>query len=317
MIGAPKRTCGAQSNQRPFPHVCVFRSRNIRKNIRVTKNVLENRDDVSWGPNNTFRFPKFGGTGAVWRECAARLPQEKMKLSNGVQSIQAKAKKLTLADGSSHDYEYLISTMPLDKLVACSDLKDELSEATSKLAFSSSHIIGIGLKGQPTEEIRPKCWMYFPEDNCPFYRVTVFSNYSPNNVPEPGKTWSLMCEVSESSKKPVDVNQVVEDSIQGALNTKLINDRDDILNTWHIRLNHGYPTPSVSRDEGLSVLLPELMKHNIYSRGRFGAWKYEVSNQDHSLMQGVEAVEHIVAGTPELTVWYPNLVNDRGFKNRR
>jgi len=46
--------------------------------------------------------------------------------------------------------------------------------------------------------------MYFPEDNCPFYRVTVFSNYSPNNVPDIKTHWSLMAEVSESPHKPVD-----------------------------------------------------------------------------------------------------------------
>ena len=32
--------------------------------------------------------------------------------------------------------------------------------------------------------IGDKCWLYFPEDDCPFYRATVFSNYSPYNCPQ-------------------------------------------------------------------------------------------------------------------------------------
>jgi hypothetical protein len=47
----------------------------------------------------------------------------------------------------------------------------------------------------------------------------------------------------------------------------------------------------------------------VYSRGRFGAWKYEVSNQDHSLMQGVECVNHLLRGEEELTVRKPETVN--------
>lgn len=73
-----------------------------------------------------------------------------------------------------------------------------------------------------------KCWLYYPEDNCPFYRATVFSNYADSNCPaastclptlcradgsspegttgssSAGPYWSLMFEVSESSCKLVD-----------------------------------------------------------------------------------------------------------------
>ena len=31
----------------------------------------------------------------------------------------------------------------------------------------------------------------------------------------------------------------------------------------------------------------------ILSRGRFGSWKYDIGNQDHSLMQGVEWVAQL------------------------
>jgi hypothetical protein len=34
---------------------------------RVLKNVILELDDVSWGPNNTFRFPRNGGTGEIFR----------------------------------------------------------------------------------------------------------------------------------------------------------------------------------------------------------------------------------------------------------
>jgi len=48
------------------------------------------------------------------------------------------------------------------------------------------------------------------------------------------------------------------------------------------------------------VLQPALLENGIYSRGRFGAWRYEIGNMDHSVLMGVEAVNHIVAGEKEL-----------------
>ena len=44
---------------------------------------------------------------------------------------------------------------------------------------------------------------------------------------------------------------------------------------------------------------------------RFGSYKYEVANQDHSLMLGVECVDNILFGSQELTLDYPNIVNPR------
>ena len=35
----------------------------------------------------------------------------------------------------------------------------------------------------------------------------------------------------------------------------------------------------------------------IWSRGRFGSYKYEVGNQDHSLMLGVECADNVLFGS--------------------
>lgn len=37
--------------------------------------------------------------------------------------------------------------------------------------------------------------------------------------------------------------------------------------------------------------------------------QYEVGNQDHSLMLGVEAADNILFGTKELTLNHPDIVN--------
>lgn len=180
--------------------------------------------------------------------------------------------------------------------------------------------------------------LYFPEDNCPFYRATIFSNYSPYNQPQSdaklptlyladgtktsseakeGPYWSIMLEVSQSSMKPVDVENLLKDSIQGLINTEMIKPEDEIVSTYHRAFDHGYPTPSLEREGVLQELLPKLQDMGIYSRGRFGSWRYEVGNQDHSFMLGVEAVDHIVNGAVELTLNYPDFVNTRKNTERR
>jgi hypothetical protein len=126
-----------------------------------------------------------------------------------------------------------------------------------------------------------------------------------------------MLEISESSKKPVDQANILRDSIQGLINTQMIKPEDEIVSTYHRRFDHGYPTPSLEREGVLKQLLPKLQARDIYSRGRFGSWRYEVGNQDHSFMLGVEAVDHIVNGAVELTLNYPDFVNGRQNTERR
>jgi len=88
-----------------------------------------------------------------------------------------------------------------------------------------------------------------------------------------------MLEVSESSYKPVNHDTLLEDCIEGLINTSLLDPEDEIVSTYIRRFDHGYPTPSVERNGVLVEALPYLQSKDILSRGRFGAWKYEVGNQ--------------------------------------
>lgn len=278
--------------------------------MRIITNAFDGKQDEGWGPNNRFRFPLRGGTGQIWRTLANRLPEAVFKPNHRCVRIETAKRTLHFEDGSKQNYDKLISTIPLDVLISLTDV-EPLKHTVRQFRYSTVHVIGIGLQGAPPPQLRTKCWMYFPEDDCPFYRTTVFSNYSPNNVPDITRNWSLMVEVSESPYKHVDRGGLIDSVIEGLLNTKLIDSPNDIVSTWMYSACHGYPTPFLGRDALVEPLLAELEKVNIYSRGRFGGWKYEVSNQDHSLMQGVELVNWLAFGTPEMTYWHPNVVNGR------
>lgn len=274
----------------------------------VTKNVILQKTAGNWGPNATFRFPAEGGTGGIWIAVANTLPKENTRFgSHGtVEKVDADKKTVSLKDGTTVKYEKLISTMSVDFLADAMGDK-ELQTLSKGLFYSSTHVIGVGVRGHRPERIGDKCWLYFPEDDCPFYRATIFSNYSPHNQPvatkklktmqladgskpkedieAEGPYWSIMLEVSESSMKPVDQENMLRDCIQGLVNTEMLKPTDEIVSTYHRRFDHGYPTPTLEREGVLKQLLPKLQEKDIYSRGRFGSWRYEVGNQDRKSIQ--------------------------------
>ncbi|MBH46710.1 MAG: amine oxidase [Halobacteriovorax sp.] len=271
---------------------------------RIKKNIESKNLDVSWGPNATFRFPAQGGTGRIWENLGAKTIEDRVLFNTRVVSISAKFKIATLSDGSEITYDKLFSTMPLDRLCHMIEDKEleQVKHSTAKLPHSSTHVIGFGIDGQPPENLRGKCWMYFPQDNSPYYRVTLFSHYAPANVPRPGEQYSLMVEVSESNHKKVG-DDLIAECLNALIQDELLLDSKRVISTWSTRLEYGYPVPGLERN---AIVLPthkSLQPFDIYSRGRFGHWHYEVSNQDHSFMQGHEWIDWVFNGKEEETIW--------------
>jgi protoporphyrinogen oxidase len=230
--------------------------------------------------------------------------QDQLRLGTRVAAIDTARKVARLEDGTEERYDALLSTMPLDLLVGRleGDVPDEVRERSARLRHSGSYIVGIGLRQPAPSE---KCWIYFPEDDAPFYRVTYLSNYSPDVVPDPATHYSLLAEVSRSPFKEEDGATIVDRVIDGMVATRLLADADraDIVDAYLIDRDYTYPLPCLERDRTLACVLPWLETWSVYSRGRFGAWRYEVGNMDHSVAQGVEWVDRMLLGkeSDELT----------------
>jgi hypothetical protein len=186
----------------------------------IFKNTILKIATVNWGPNNMFRFPKTGATGQIWRKMAESMGEGTIQLKRPVKRIDINSKIVSVHD-EDIKYDYLISSLPLPQLAAMSTgLPDDLKRKASELKYSSSHIVGIGLKGRPPASIKDIGWMYFPDPEIPYYRATILSNYSPHCVP-PGEHWSLLLEVSESEYWNKGLDSVVE-------NVELENLKDDV-----------------------------------------------------------------------------------------
>ncbi len=267
---------------------------------KILKNVLLEQDDVAWGPNNKFKYPLRGGTGGLYSPMVQYIGDH-LTLGKTAVKVDQIAKQVHFSDGDVVDYDLLLSTMPLDLLVSnLNEAPQVIRQATRGLHHSSGLIIGVGIKRPCPSE---KCWLYFPEPTAPFYRVTYLSNYSPYMTPDADNNFLLLTETSYSEHKPENKADIVDRVVQGLLNTKIIEpaDLDRIASTYLIDVDYSYPVPTVDRNQALGTIQPYLMANDIYSRGRFGAWEYEIGNMDHSVMQGVELVNRWLLGEEEVT----------------
>jgi protoporphyrinogen oxidase len=263
---------------------------------RALAPFLDARDDDGWGGNAHFRYPRAGGIGAIWRRCAEHVGLEKIVLARTATRIDPAGRRVCFADGGDERYDALISTLPIDRLAAMTGLQ-RLERAAAALRSTTVHAVGLGVEGATPAPLADRRWIYFPDPSLPFYRVSVLSNFSPANAP--AGHWSLLAEVSRPGGGRVDAARLADEVIAGLRREGILPASASLVSRWHRTAAPGYPIPTRDRDPALAELFPALEGLGIFSRGRFGAWKYEISNQDDSFLQGAELADRLVLGKAE------------------
>jgi protoporphyrinogen oxidase len=265
---------------------------------RALHNVQNGNDDVAWGPNNQFVFPAFGGTGEIYRRLAERLSGQ-IRYEQPVAEIDAAERTLRVASGELMRYDSLVSTMPLDLLVGLTgDAPAEVRSASTKLRHNGVYMVGVGYETPLTDT---KSWMYFPQDHAPFYRATNFAKYSPENVPggDVARYCAYMTETSYSPEKH-EPREGLEERVEAGLRASgVVAGRPEVVSIHVEDIPYAYPVPTLERDASLEVIQPWLEGHDMYSRGRFGSWRYEIGNMDHAVKMGIDVARRLVRGDRE------------------
>src|SRR5688572_11277224 len=249
---------------------------------RLVENALRGRDDPGWNDDSRFPYPRHGGTGAIWERVLATLPGGRVRCGTSVESIDPERRLLRLSDGGTVHYGALVSGMPLDVLLAKLAGGERLADLARGLRHTSVHAIGLGFDGALPPDLERKLWIYFADQSAPHYRGTLLSTYSPENVPEPGRQWSILLEVATPPSEARDAVELTSACERSLRDDGIVPAATQTRARWHRFLPRGYPVPTLGRDAILGAIDSGLRAARIWSRGRFGGWKYEVSNQDHS-----------------------------------
>jgi protoporphyrinogen oxidase len=269
---------------------------------QALRSLIFKEDDVAWGPNNTFIFPAEGGTGEIYRRVASKFV-DRISFNREVVLVDVEEKQLQFSDGTRDTYDVLISTMPLDILVrSLKHCPDSVRRAVEGLEHTSVYMVGIGYETPLKDD---KSWMYFPQDHAPFYRATNFGKYSPANVPngDTGRYSAYMTETAHSRYKIEPIDGLEERVEAGLRAAGVVEERPDVATATVVDIPYAYPVPTLNLGTALRTIQPWLMGNDVYSRGRFGSWRYEMGNMDHAVKMGIDVVHRIIDGRPE-ELWF-------------
>ena len=240
------------------------------------------------GPNARFGYPLTGGFQALMDGFLPHLRGE-LRTSTRVTRVSPLRHTATLDDGTTVRYEYLISTMPLPRLVALAgdEVPADVKEAAGALRHVSVRCVNIGL-GRP--DITDKHWIYYPEETV-FHRIFVQGNASPHCNPPGG--FGFTCEITYSPSKPLpcEGDDLIRRCIDDAISVGFIRADDPIWAANQVDLPVAYVVYDHGRAENVERIRAWLETHDIILAGRYSEWEYY--NSDHAFIAGMKAAQSI------------------------
>ena len=264
------------------------------------------KNAITGGKNNKhktlvdqFAFPT-GGTGMIYDRMKEYVVSKgnKVYLETPVKRVLSKDGKVTsleLENGHIHEFDHVISSMPLTLLVnRLPETPQNILDLTKSLKFRNTILVYLHVQGK---DLFPDNWLYVHSTDLKMGRITNFRNWVPEILNGKESTIVVLeywCndedpEWSDSAEKWIELGKLELNKtglIKGAPITE-----------GHVhKISRCYPVYSRGYKDQLKPVEEYLSSVNGLSViGRYGAFKY--NNQDHSILMGILAAENLAKNT--------------------
>ncbi len=239
-----------------------------------------------FGPNARFYYPKKGGIEALSRALAKKV--NRLTLGAEVISVNLTKREVTLGCGDTHRFDFLISTLPLPRLVAMiEDAPRRVKRAAEALVYNKIAVVNVGVD---REGLSRKHWVYFPEEEFCFHRVSFPMNFSPHMVPD-GKS-SVAAEIPYRPHEAVRRDILTERVLDDLVGSGILGKSDRVLVTGFLVLDPAYVVYDLQHRKHVRSIHSYLLSKRAWPCGRFGEWEY--LNMDHALLSGKRAAGKVL-----------------------
>lgn len=269
--------------------------------LSVLKNALFISKDKGTPKSlvDEFYYPQFG-TGLIYRRIAERLEEtgSKVHIKSEPTAIRHDGKRILEVD-LKVDGEMvtvkpsnLVESIPINHFLKLLDPAPpaEVMQAVDSLRWRNQVYLFLTLD---KESVTKDNWIYFPNKEIPFGRVSEMKNFSKDMSPA-GKT-SLFIEFFAFETDDVwkMTKEELLDLVLPYFEEFGFFTRREVRNAYLLKRRYVYPVYDMTYPDNLDRIKAYLDSiENLYYIGRPGRFKY--TNQDHSLEMGIVACQSIL-----------------------
>lgn len=204
--------------------------------------------------------------------------------------IDVGARTIAFANGVSHSYRRLISTLPLPDLISIIDDVPATVRADAESLFATSvDLVSIGIK---RPNVAPSLWFYIYDEGVLAARVYSPSWKSPKNAPEGCSSLQFEIYSSRHKLQRLSPDELIEHCLT-TLETMNIASRSEVLVAHHKHLPFGNVVFDKGMEERRGRVRQWVESRKIALAGRFGEWDYLWSNQ--AFMSGHRAADEVLS----------------------